>query len=660
MFIQKNKNDPVSAVVMAWLLSAIGLSVIPHLLRLPLIVTVIFISVFLFALLIQLNKIKAPNKIGLFFLTVAIVLMVFFSHGTLIGRDAGISLLVAMCAIKLLEVSTHRDVYITVLIGFFVLVTHLFYSYSLLFMLYLLVCLILLLSTLLEVSRCEHIKYAHIKNNIAFSSTILLQSVPIMLILFFFFPRFASPLWGLPNESLSSSTGLSNSMEIGSINSLIQSDAVAFRVEFKDASPENKHLYWRGPVLTQTDGRSWYTNAAANSHQRFTTHVPFSETKNIVSYTVTMEPSKNPWIFALDLPTSIPRNSRLTSNYQLIYNEPINGPILYRTRSALNYKIGKNNPHELSESLQLPEGINPRTVAYGKALGDRYANSQYIINAVLDHFNKNDFSYTLTPPLLNTDNPIDLFFFNTKRGFCEHYSAAFTILLRAAGIPARIVTGYQGGETNPIGNYLIVRQRDAHAWVEVWLDDIGWMRVDPTSAIAPNRIESGSSEIFPNSEKSELFSLYNPMLINLRYSLDWVNNQWTQWVINYDYNQQSSFLNKLGLQDWSKILFTMVVLLMLFCGMLAIYILHKSKINLSPQNNYWNKFCHKLSKIGFTKHPYEGPRDYYRRIVHIRPDLNDEIKPIFDTYIKINYASQNRKLLEKHFKQTIKKFNPRP
>ncbi len=645
---------------MAWLLSAIGLSVIPHLLRLPLIITAIFISVFLFALLIQLNKVKAPNKILLFFLTMTIVLMVFFSHGTLIGQDAGVSLLVAMCAIKLLEVSTHRDVYISILIGFFVLVTHLFYSYTLLFMLYLLICLILLLSTLLEVSRCEHIKYAHIKNNITFSSAILLQAVPIMLVLFFFFPRFSSPLWGLPNESHSSSTGLSNSMEIGSINALIQSDAVAFRVEFKGSSPENKHLYWRGPVLTQTDGRSWYTNKFINTHQGFVTHIPFTETKNIIHYTVTMEPNKNPWIFALDLPSFIPKNSRLTSNYQLIYNEPINNPILYNASSALTYKVNKNNRHELMESLQLPKGINPRTVAYGKTLKERYTNSQDIVGAILEHFNKDSFSYTLTPPLLKSDNPIDLFFFETKRGFCEHYSAAFTILLRAADIPARIVTGYQGGETNPIGDYLIVRQRDAHAWVEVWIDGIGWMRVDPTSAIAPNRIESGSSEIFSSNEKNRIFSLYNPLFINLRYSLDWINNQWTQWVINYDYNQQSSFLNKLGLQSWSKILLTMVVLLMLFSGIIAVYILYKNKINLPPQNNYWNKFCSKLSKLGFTKHPYEGPRDYYQRIIHSRPDLNDEIKPIFDTYIKINYASKNRKHLEKYFKQAIKKFNPRP
>ena len=652
-------NHPITHITMTWLLCAVFLTSLPHLLNLSIIISSIFVVLFIVAILIHLKKIKTPHKFTRYVLTILIVALVLFNYGTLIGQEAGVALLVTMSAIKLLEMFSLRDVYISVLINFFILVTHFLYSFSFGILIYAFCCAIILLSTLLELSKHSMTNRLDVVENTKYSLGVFLQSVPIMLVLFFFFPRIDSPLWGMQSHQQSGTTGLSDNMQIGTINSLSQSSAVAFRVEFKDKIPDNNQLYWRGPVLTYTDGRNWNVSSSENNQQRFITRIPFSSTQQTVSYTVTMEPNEHSWYFALDLPINIPKDSRLTEGYQIVSNKPINQPVRYQVTSATEYQLKPLHKNELTEALQLPMNINQRTVSLGKRLMNSYDSKIQIINAALDYFVEKDFSYTLYPPLLSSNDPIDQFIFSTRRGFCEHFSAAFTTLMRAAGIPARVVTGYQGGELNPLGDHLTVRQLDAHAWSEVWLDQIGWVRIDPTSVIAPNRINAGANETFAQTASSRSFLFNSPLMRNVIHSIDWIDNQWTQWVVNYDQNKQSNFMQNLGLNGWFQIIMTMTLILSLFSAFIAFYVIYRHRLHYPVQVTLWNRFCEKLAKVGLARQPHEGPRDYYHRIVTLQPSLKATVKPIINDYIKLNYSGQSDKNLEVSLKQAIAKFDPK-
>ena len=658
--MQQRFRQNIPQVTLIWLLSGLGLTTLPHLERLPLVISAIFVSIFTLSLFIHTKKIKRPNKFVRLTLTLLIVFIVSMTHGTLIGQGASISLLIAMCAIKLTEIFSDRDIYISVLIGLFVLITHFFHSYSLLLMIYLFGCILILLSTLVSLNRSCSPKQANIRSNLKLSLSVLLQGLPIMIILFFFFPRFGSPLWGLPNNASSGTTGLSDSMEIGNIGSLIQSNAVAFRAEFDNYIPQNSKLYWRGPVLTYTDGRKWLTESSVKNKQNFINRVPFTLAEDNISYTITLEPSNNPWLFALDLPTTIPDRGRLSSTYQLITDDVINQPLRYKLNSATNYAVEQNYRTELVEALQLPADVNTQAVELGKSLREKFNSSSQITAAALDYFSTQNFTYTLQPPVLNSTHPVDQFLFQTRRGFCEHFSAAFTVILRAAGIPARVVTGYQGGDLNPLGDYFIVRQRDAHAWTEVWMDSKGWVRIDPTSVVAPDRITDGSDEIFEQSEtRQPLFSYSNPLFNSIRYSLDWANNRWTQWVINYDHKRQNNFFSNLGLHNWTNAILVMVFLVTSIASLIALYVVYQNRYRLPPQLSLWYKFCHKLEQIDLPRYPHEGPKDYYHRIIIKRPELDDVIKPIIDGFIQLNYANSNDKTIENQLRQAVNQFKPK-
>ena len=653
------QNRPITKITMLWLLCSVSLTSLPHLFHLPITIIGIFIALFITASLIHLKKIKTPHKFIRYFLTILIVAYILFNYGTLIGQDAGVALLISMSAIKLLEIFSQRDVYISVLIGFFTLVTHFLYSFSFGIVLYVFFCAVILLSTLLELSKSSDSNQLHIGTNAKFSSIVFMQSIPIMLVLFFFFPRIDSPLWSFKSNTQSGTTGLSEDMEMGMINSLSHSNAVAFRVEFLNNTPDNHLLYWRGPVLTHTDGRRWNKNANDHEPDIYIRRIPFSQTHDVISYKVTLEPSENAWYFALDLPMTTPKNTLLTAGYQIISQKPINQPVRYQVTSSLNYRLKQAYRNELVDALQLPENINSRTLELGQRFKENFSTPSDIISAALRYFVDNNFTYTLNPPLLTSNDPVDQFLFDTQRGFCEHFSAAFTILMRSAGVPARVVTGYQGGEYNPLGQHLTVRQRDAHAWSEVWIESLGWVRVDPTSVIAPNRIESGANEILAQAESSSAFLFNNKFILNIQHSIDWMDNQWTQWVVNYDKKKQRSFMSDLGLHGWTQIILTMTAILASICSLFAIYIIYHHQSRLTPQMTLWHKFCGKLEAIGLPKLPHEGPRDYQQRVIAQRPDLQKTIEPIFKDFIELLYAKQTNKALEVSLKHAIQQFKPK-
>jgi transglutaminase-like putative cysteine protease len=286
---------------------------------------------------------------------------------------------------------------------------------------------------------------------------LLLQAIPLMLVLFLLFPRIQGPLWGLPHDAHAGLSGLSDNMSPGSLNSLILSDAVAFRAAFRGRIPEAKALYWRGPVLWDYDGRTWTAPRFVFNANELPSGEP------TIEYTVTLEPHNKRWLFALEMPTQRPPRAVATRDMQLLSATPVRSRMRYDMSSQLQAAYGAEDGESiLQRALQLPEGYNPRTLDHAKELRRKYRDDRQLVSAVLTDFRNENFVYTLSPPLLG-QHAVDEFLFDTRRGFCEHYASAFTVLMRAVGIPARVVTGYQGGQVNPVGDYVLIRQADAHA-----------------------------------------------------------------------------------------------------------------------------------------------------------------------------------------------------
>jgi transglutaminase-like putative cysteine protease len=481
------------------------------------------------------------------------------------------------------------------------------------------------------------------------AARLLLQAVPLMLILFILFPRVGGPLWSMPQNKHVSKSGLSEKLEIGNVNELALSSEVAFRAEFEGKTPSPSSLYWRGPVMWDIENNIW---RARKSYPKDST--AFTPIGDALNYSITMEASEKPWAFALDLPAQTPAGLRATSDYQLLSPAPINARMRYRASSHLKYTLGENETNEeLQRALALPKSGAEKTRALAVTWRDENANGETIVKKALSHFRENPFSYTLSPGLLG-ENPIDEFMFRTRSGFCEHYASSFVYLMRAAGVPARIVAGYQGGEINPVGNYLIVRQSDAHAWVEVWLPKRGWVRVDPTAAVSPDRIEMGMEAALPASASNFAgipFPKQITWLNSLRLNWDALNNRYNVWVLGYNMERQQKFLSGLGFGDidWRSMALWMAILASTFGAILAAFLLGpKRRAKQDAAQKHYAKFCAKLARAGIKRLEHEGPQDFLARIERERPELAEDARAITQIYVGLRYGNdraENNSLL---------------
>lgn len=635
-------KDTVAHQSLYWLLAALVMVVLPHATRIPVWVTGFFVALLGWRYIIAARGWRIPPRWLRAVLTVTGIAVVYSSYGTLVGRDAGVALLLAMLAIKLLEMVTHRDVYVTVLIAYFLVITHFLYSQTILMAVYMCAVVVVITAALIDLNRFGHGGSVLARQNLRFALSILLQAVPFMLVLFLLFPRIGGPLWGLPEDAFGSTSGLSDEMSPGDITQLILSDNVAFRVSFDGPIPSAGERYWRGPVLWHTDGRRW---RAAPADKPLMSEPPTVDVAGTpLTYTITLEPHKRRWLYALDLPDAAPAQAVRTADFQLHAREDVKQRARYQVTSHTTYTMRNLSEAERERALQLPAVVNRRTRELAQRWRVQHEPAGVVAQA-LRHFGTENFTYTLTPPALASADPIDQFLFSTRQGFCEHYSSAFVFLMRAAGIPARVVTGYQGGELNPVGEYLVVRQRDAHAWAEVWLDGFGWLRIDPTSAVAPERIVR-SIQVTPGREGAAVqFELpggegLRAIVERLRQGWDSVNNGWNQWVLNYTQIEQEQFLKGLGLgiESWKGMVTALAVALVVLIAVIAAMVLWR---DFQPQDAVaalWRRFCRKLARKGVARHPAEGPLDYARRVGVSRPELRDAVQHIADLYVTLRYA----------------------
>jgi transglutaminase-like putative cysteine protease len=467
------------------------------------------------------RKLPSPGKWLLGLVALASAGGILLEYRTLLGRDAGVSLLVVMLALKVLETRTQRDGILLGFLGFFLLVTNFLFSQTITTALYMLGCAWFLIVVIIAMQFTG--AWPGWRQPARRAALLLVQALPLMFVLFLLFPRIQGPLWGLPHDSHAGLSGLSDNMSPGSLNNLILSDAVAFRAEFRGRIPEAPALYWRGPVLWDYDGRTWTApRFVFNANE-----LPAGEPA--VEYTVTLEAHNKRWLFALEMPMQRPPRAVATRDMQLLSTTPVRSRMRYEMSSQLQAAYGADDSENvLNRALQLPEGFNPRTLKHAAQLRQKFRDDRQLVDAVLNDFRNENFVYTLSPPLLG-EHAVDEFLFDTRRGFCEHYASAFTVLMRAAGIPARGVTGYPGGQINPVSDDLLIRQADAHAWTEIWISGTGWIRVDPT-APSLRRGWNGIASDCRAAIRCRFCRGDFELLQRMRLTWDSVTYSWNQWV----------------------------------------------------------------------------------------------------------------------------------
>ncbi|TCS36542.1 uncharacterized protein DUF4129 [Paucimonas lemoignei] len=616
------------------LLAACALVLAPHATEVPPWAALTAGSLLLWRAWITFQGHRLPPRWVLLPLALMTLIGVFVSFKTLLGREAGVATLVLLLAFKLLEMHARRDLLVVLFLGFFLILAGFFYSQGMG------AALVALLSTLALLLAQLSFQYTGatppLLQSLRLALKILGFAAPLTLLMFFLFPRIQGPLWGLPSDAQSGRSGLSDTMSPGNIANLALSGDVAFRVKFLDPAPPQSKLYWRGIVLDNYDGRNW-TRQASRIEQLPTasTSVPLRVQGPALRHQVTLEPHGKRWLFALELPQSAPLMPGLPAvvrpNGELVAEQSIHDRIRYTAISHIDFALQPDVPRSaLYQWLALPPGYNPATLQFAAALRRTSADDLQLANSVLRYFREQQFSYTLEPPPLGR-HAVDEFLFGTRAGFCEHYSSAFVILMRAAGVPARVVTGYQGGEINPIDGFMTVRQSDAHAWAEIWIAGRGWLRVDPTAAVAPDRIERNLARTLPQRGLNlagviELNPIARSWLASLRFNWDAINNGWNQWVLNYSPDKQKSLLQSLGFStpDWR----TLAMLLGGGATVLALLawplLLDRRKID--PIQAIYLRFCQAMARKGLPRDLHEGPRTYRQRIMQSRSGLSDDKK----------------------------------
>ena len=622
-------------------LSAILLSLAmvigPHAMHLPTWIPALVAVVLLARFYVGWRHRKLPSKWLLIAVALACTAGIALSYRTLYGRDVGVAMLTVMMALKVMEMSRPRDTMVVILLAYFLVVTNFFYSQSIPTALYMLLVVWVITATMIGLQ--HHAARPRLVSVLRQAGTMILQGIPIMVALFLLFPRVQGPLWGLPQINYSAKSGLSESMAPGDVSSLSLSDGVAFRVLFENQPEKPAQLYWRGPVLWNYDGRTW--RAGLNLTTR---EMKVEALGAPLRYTVTMESHDRYWLFAIDLPLVVPQGAYLTSDYQLLSGRIVRERLRYDMQSSPQYRIGVDeSPGALRLARRLPPEASPRAralVAQWRAQG---GGDREIVSRALGLFREQPFIYTLEPPKLDAD-PVDQFLFETRSGFCEHYASAFTFLMRAAGIPARVVTGYLGGEVNPVDGYVVVRQSDAHAWTEVWLPGDGWVRVDPTAAVSPLRIERGLAAAVPEVGRPLLARNSFDWLKQARYAWDAVANTWNQWVLGYNPDRQLRFLAQFGLAEvtWQNMVIILIAVSGIIILALSLALLFRNNVQRpDPVQRIYLSYCDTMAKRGAARKPSEGPRDFAARVSMQFPEFRETAQKVSAIYVSLRYGGND-------------------
>ena len=641
-----------------YILTALVVALAPHVLRLPLWILAWVLGFWGYAWGIARRGWLVPTAKTRQMMTLAGLVVGLATYGFSFGLDAGVGLLALMVGLKPIEIRNHRDRMMTLFLSYFLVITNLFYSNALGMTLYMGSSAFITTAVLIRINDAGGV----FKHNLRTTGRIMVVALPLTIVLFVFFPPPYGGLWGTPRPT-AGKIGFSDRLMPGSVTDLVDDAAIAFRVEFKGPPPQHQ-LYWRGIVFTHFDGREW---SPGSRSWRFL--APLQDTQP-VAYTVTLEPHSQRWLFALDRPFKSSRRTRIYSDGTLRTWRKVNALFRYDVVSHTRYHTGAFQAED-QPTLYLPEKGNPKARALAQRWMDAAQTPVDIVNRGLAFLRSNQFLYTLQAPPVGPDM-VDDFLFETRRGYREHYAAAYTFLMRAAGIPARIIGGYLGAEKNPFGDYLIVRQSDAHVWVEVWLQEMGWTRVDPTSVVVPERVSQGAAAALAASDLAALgqtYSYLGPLADTwkqLQFGWNLANNQWNQWVIVYSRSQQRALFQGLGLDagGWKTPLLGLAVVMAgtaLYTVGLLLLAARRRQVSNGSQDEArqaYLSFCLRMAAAGLPQAPFLGPRDYARAVIAARPDLEPDVSRITNLYVGIRYARGSRPDHLDNLKSLVRRFKP--
>jgi transglutaminase-like putative cysteine protease len=589
----------------------------------------------------------APPRVVRLVLAIGAFFGVLLQYRTLNGVEAGSALLVVMVALKFLESRSQRDQLVLIMISYFLMFAGMLGERGPLLAAYVVLLVWLTTVALIQIGRRGELLPYRATGRLG--ARLLLHALPVMVALFVLFPRLPGPLWAIPGSTSSGASGLNDTMSPGDITNLGLSDEIAFRVEFESTPPRANDLYWRGPSLSNFNGRTWSMPQGTRRGERVAESVEYRGEPT--TYRVMLEPNGRTWAFALDMPRqwSTDRSLRMGSDYQLgtFFGAPQARRLDYRVTSHVDYRAREPlTPGERETFRELPPGSSPRARALVESWLLDAPSDTAIIERAMEWLRSQPFEYTLTPPALGSQ-PVDEFLFETREGFCEHYASALTVLLRAAGLPSRVVMGYQGGELNAMGGYYIVRQSDAHAWTEVWLEDEGWTRVDGVAAVAPERVALGFGQSCAGVAATVAAGLRRGLGRQAALFWDAVNTRWQAWVIGYGPGLQRALLESLGFDNlrraprYALLLGLAIAATVLLLLGLRLYLSwrQRRRTHVDSAARCFAAFVRQMKRRFdvSARAPSEGPRAYADRASRALPSLADDIRGVTDLYVRARY-----------------------
>ncbi len=635
-----------------WLLGALVVAIVPHVAHLPVWILLAVAIALGWRYRIYQGRWSFPSRLVKFLLVSMAFTAVALHWRTLNGLEPAVALLIIAGGLKCMELRSTRDMMVVCFVAYFLVASLLLFEQEIQHALYALLGIVIVTAAM--VARHQVGPQPGFPSPLVLAATMLAQALPLMLLLFVVFPRLA-PLWSLPQNTAAAKTGPGDTMSPGDVARLGASSELAFRVTFSGPVPAQRELYWRGLVFSEFDGREWRLGpraryelelAALGARDVAPNKTPFLPSGRETGYEVILEPSNRQWAYALGYPLTFDGSLRMGGDSRLLTRAPVSQRLSYRVRADL----GAITEPELGilrrqSELQLPRNFNPRALAMARAWRGEEPSEGAYIERLLQWFNKEAFVYTLNPPLLGRDT-VDEFLFGERRGFCEHFASAFVVMLRAAGIPARVVAGYQGGERNPFEDYLLVHQFDAHAWAEAWIEGRGWVRFDPTAAVAPERIESSlgdvlGAEFLANSPLAMQRYRRIPLLgwISMRWDL--VTYHWARLVLQYDTERQMALLQRL----LGEITPARLAIALLTAGgsvmlLVALSLLGwRESRHHDPGTRAYLLACTRLAALGIPRQHGEGPCDYAQRVADSRPDIGPLFQAITADFVAFSYAA---------------------
>ena len=659
---------PRNALV--WIIISVFALVLPHVPRLPLWVLLVFGLAAVWRILVFRGRWSFPGR----WVKLAMILSacggIVLSYGTLVGLEPTVALLLTAFALKLIELCQRKDAYVLLFLGYFICITEFLFSQDLLITLYSLFTVLLVTTALVALHQPGEHQFN--RSSVRVAGVMLLQAMPLMVVLFFLFPRFG-PLWTVPVKSQAGKTGMSDFMRPGDVARLGMSADVAFRVNFAGDIPPKSDLYWRGLVFSRFKDGTWtplsYFDLPSGKQRP-----PAVETVGKpLSYSVIIEPTQQQWLYALPYARTTTQGIMQAPDFRLFRPAPLEMETIYRVSSWPDATLEPELPAWRREvELGLPHEGNPRTRQLVTQMRQQFGSDQAFVDAVLARFNEEPYVYTLEPGTMAPADRIDQFLFDSYRGFCEHYASAFVYMMRLAGIPARVVAGYQGGEINPVNRTVIVHQFDAHAWAEVWLAGQGWTRIDPTAAVAPDRIEWGLEQalqeegsFLSQTPLSPLRYRKIPLLNRLRLEYDALTYRWQSWVVGFDSEAQfdllQGYLGKLDARKFAAVLLGSWALVLL---PVAFTLMRRRKTRqLSPLDRHYLKLCARLEKLGVRRYPGESPVQFAARAGQRLPAVAQQLAEIASLYQELAYApaaeAAHRTERQRAFEEAVSNCRPK-